>query len=291
MKPITTIIIAVLFSVMVSYGVVQTITPVSSEERAAKKESVYDRVMRTGTIRCGYVPLEPTMKKDANTGELGGISYDLVNILADKLSLKIEWAGEVMLSSMTQDIINGRYDMICSALTMTGPRARAIDALNPVFFQSAYAFVRHDDDRFGNDAALLNDQNITFSAIDGSTGQVITHDYFPNAKMVNLPEMSAISEALLYVQTKKADAVLMPAYEGFTYADNNQNALKAIGAPVFMAPFSFMIAQDEFRFKSMIEAALEELRFNGTIERIVKKYEKYPDTIFPSRSSHAPIAE
>lgn len=37
------------------------------------KESAYECVMRTGTLRCGYILLPPEMNKDPNTGALSVI--------------------------------------------------------------------------------------------------------------------------------------------------------------------------------------------------------------------------
>lgn len=41
-------------------------------------ETAYDRIMRTGVIRCGYIPYAPGLTKDLKTGEFGGIFYDLI---------------------------------------------------------------------------------------------------------------------------------------------------------------------------------------------------------------------
>src|ERR1700722_20209029 len=59
------------------------------------KESAYDRVMRTQTIRCGYVLRTPLLVKDPNTAQLSGLFYEYVENLGKALHLKIEWSEEM----------------------------------------------------------------------------------------------------------------------------------------------------------------------------------------------------
>ena len=46
--------------------------------RVTVKESTYERVIRTGEIRCAYAVYEPPLIKDPNTGKLSGIFYDVM---------------------------------------------------------------------------------------------------------------------------------------------------------------------------------------------------------------------
>lgn len=45
---------------------------------AAEKESSYDRVMRTRTLRCGYGIFQPMIMKDPNTRKISGIFVDIM---------------------------------------------------------------------------------------------------------------------------------------------------------------------------------------------------------------------
>lgn len=58
-------------------------------------ESVYDRVMRTGTIRCGYLAWKDFIDIDPNTGAMTGIIHDYMDALSRNLGLKLEWTAEV----------------------------------------------------------------------------------------------------------------------------------------------------------------------------------------------------
>jgi ABC-type amino acid transport substrate-binding protein len=64
------------------------------------KESAFDRILRTQTIRCGYVVYPPSIIKDPNTGRLSGIFYDITEKMGERLNLKIEWTEEVVFPTM-----------------------------------------------------------------------------------------------------------------------------------------------------------------------------------------------
>ena len=65
---------------------------VGALQSEAKKETTYERVMRTRTIRCGYFVWPPFLTKDLNTGALSGLNYDVAEEMGKLLDLKIEWS-------------------------------------------------------------------------------------------------------------------------------------------------------------------------------------------------------
>ena len=50
----------------------------SSSAFAADKESAYERVLRTGVLRCGYIAYPPHLIVDPATGTISGISHDII---------------------------------------------------------------------------------------------------------------------------------------------------------------------------------------------------------------------
>jgi len=55
-----------------------------------EKESAFDRVMRTKTLRCGYTIYPPFFSKDPNTGEFSGLFHDFTEQIGKELGIKIE---------------------------------------------------------------------------------------------------------------------------------------------------------------------------------------------------------
>src|ERR1017187_10069906 len=73
------------------------------------KESAYDRVMRTGTLRSGYIAWPPYFSLDPNTKILSGVSKDISDSAARILGLKIEYI-DVPNAGQVENFKSGKID-------------------------------------------------------------------------------------------------------------------------------------------------------------------------------------
>ena len=181
---------------------------------ADKKESAYERVMRTNTLRCGYVVFPPWMTKDANTGQLSGIGYELTEALGKRMSLKIDWAEETNFATMNVALQNSRFDALCFPLYRWTASARALDYSRELMCSPTYIYVRKDDNRFDNGLTALNDTKIAVGSIDGEGSDGIAADEFPKMKIVSMPQSTDLSQLLLGLVDKKYDVVFCQPYHG-----------------------------------------------------------------------------
>jgi ABC-type amino acid transport substrate-binding protein len=192
------------------------------------KESAFDRVMRTGTLRCGYWNWAPLFSVDNKTGKYSGIFYELTEYMGKSLGVKIEWTKEVGFSSFEQDLIIGKVDAVCAGVWPKAARSKVQEFSNPVFYVPLQIYVRADDKRFDNNIKSLNSPEITFSGMDGLVeGAVVSQD-FPNAKHISLPDTASVSETFLAVKTKKADAVVSDLFTGEEFMKNNPGVLRIV---------------------------------------------------------------
>lgn len=245
------------------------------------KETAYERVLRTGKIRCGYAIWHPMLYKDLKTGEIKGISHDIMEEIGKRLNLKIEWSEEASWGTIVEGLVTNRYDMICVQLAASSGRVRVVDFSAPSFYMGGFMVVRKTDNRFGNDALKLNDPEYKIAVLEGEMSSIIVNQSFPKAKILAMSQMLDYSMLLKEVETGKADATLMEGYTFAGYDKNNPGKLKAIGMdkPVNIFPVSFGLPQDDLAFKRMFDITLEELVNDGSVDRIVKPYDIFPGTI------------
>lgn len=270
------IIVPILLAVIVAYLTVQLVNPATEPD---KSETAFDRVVRTGTIRCGYFLFPPLAMKDPNTNDLTGITVDIFNRLGKNLNLKVEWTEEVDFAGLIPGLQTGRYDAICTPMWPTAARAREVEFITPQFFAALGVWVRADDDRFTNNIPALNDESITISGIDGQIEQTIHDDQFPKAKMVSLPGGTNFSESLLNVAAKKADVTFVDRAAGALFAEKHPGKLKDIAdSPLRVFPFSIAVMGGETRLKNMMDIAIDELHNTGYIQRKLDEYD--PDRYF-----------
>ena len=130
------------------------------------KESAYDRVMRTGELRCGYSLWPTYLEIDPNSGAFSGICYEYMQEVGNLIDVEIKWTAEVPYGDINTAIKSGRIDAFCSGLWQDVKRTKEIDYTIPITFQAVVPVVRKDDDRFDNDLSLINDESVKVAAVD-----------------------------------------------------------------------------------------------------------------------------
>ena len=247
-------------------------------------ESVYDRVMRTGTIRCAYASYPPFFQKDPNTGAMTGIFVDLMEGLGQALSLKVDWTEEVASGSVIEGLNSDRYDMYCADMWANGSRARVIDFSIPFSYAVMNAYTRADDARLPADnLAALDDPSVRIVTMDGEMGEIIARQRFPKANRVPLPQNTDYSQLLLAITTGKADVIFLEPTVVAQYEQKNGHKFRNLtpGHPVDLMPNVLAFRRGQPELKAMLDTAMRQMLNNGTIDAIMKKYEPAPGLFLP----------
>ncbi len=246
---------------------------------AAEKESAFDRVMKTQTIRCGYFTWSPFLMKDPNTGKFSGIYHDVMEEIGKKLSLKIEWTEETGQANPFEGMKTGRFDMFCGPITPTPDRAKIAAFSRPFFYIPYLAYARADDARFKNIAAI-NDPSVKIAVIDGEFANEIVQRDFSKASLVTLPPLSDGSQVMLSVTTKKADVFLNDSAATSVFMQKNPGTVKPVSTnPLRTLAAVLVLPQNDMAFKGMIDAVLDLMIGDQAIDAILGKY-ALPDSHF-----------
>ena len=244
----------------------------------ALAETAYERIIRTGEIRCGYVIVEPTVMKDPNSGEFSGLVYELVEAIGQALQLKIKWEEEVSFSTAIEGIKTGRYDVICAQLYARPNVMKDLELTEPYHFITVNAYVRPDETRFQTKSDL-NNSNITISYQDHSIADLIKQTDYPKATALSLPDFN-YSDILLSVATGKADVTFVDTAVAQAYQVKNSNTIKKLDviSPVRLFPNVLGVKKGEHNLNTMLSWAIRYLHYNGHISDLITKYERYPNS-------------
>ena len=243
------------------------------------KESVYERVMRTGVIRCGYLSWTNYIDIDVNTGEMSGIIYDYMTALANNLGLKLEWTEEVGRADYAQALENGRFDVYCTAMTRNAERARVSDFTTPIAHALFNIYTKYGDERFDYDLSKINNPDVSIVATEGDIFGKIARLEFPKAKLIELSQLTQDSDPYMYVHHGKADITIGNSNISVRYMKKNPNSLRKIKLeqPFRYVPLSLVVKADEYRFRRMLDLATEEMITNGKIDAMLEKYDTNHD--------------
>jgi ABC-type amino acid transport substrate-binding protein len=263
------------WALLIAAVIAAVMTPAYASD---KNESIYDRVMRTGTLRCGYFAENPFTIIDPNTNEKTGIAVEIAQAVTSQLGLKLEWAEEVNFATLVTDLDNGRYDAICASV-FNIPRGGRTDYTTPYIYVPTYGYVRPVETRFDTTLDAVNNKDVTVAILDGEGSSTIASRFYPLAKHYSLPQASEISQMLLAVADKKADIgfALPSVFEQFN--KSNPNKLRpASTKPLYVFSVSFAVRPGEQELKNMLDIMLKQMIVSGEVDRIVDKYETKPGT-------------
>lgn len=244
------------------------------------KESVYDRIMRTKTIRCAYLLWPPFMTRDMNTGKLSGVYYDLMERMAKDWSMKINWTEEVGAANRFEGFATGRYDMLCSPVGATPERTAISDFSLSFTYVPFYLYVRADDTRFDRAYEKANDENVSMITLDGYMAATIIKSEFPKAKLTTLPNLSTDADILLSIQMGKADASVCDSIMASDYIKNNPGKVKrAEGPPVRFSTETIAFPLSEPQLRVKLNTTLQYYLETGVMDKILMRYDLGPDKL------------
>ncbi|NND65275.1 MAG: transporter substrate-binding domain-containing protein [Gammaproteobacteria bacterium] len=247
----------------------------SSVSVESPKETAYERIVKTDTIRCAYAVWPPYMMVDANSGQLSGAAYDQMVEIAKYLELKLDWVEEVGYGNYIEGLNTGRYDMLCATVWPDGPRTRNTTLTIPGFFSTMYAFSRAGDVQTYQRFSDIDQASVTIAAVDGDATYSLARSRFPNAKVHALTQISEGNEVLLAVMSDKADIALVDegVFLGFDRSNSGKLIKLAELGPIGVFSESYSVPLGDFQLKNMIDTALIYLTNSGITEEILNRYE------------------
>ncbi|HNQ91783.1 MAG TPA: transporter substrate-binding domain-containing protein [Alphaproteobacteria bacterium] len=234
-----------------------------------------ERIMAAKEIRCGYATWNPILYKDLNSGEIQGISKELMDAVGKKMDVKVTWAEEAAWGSIVEGLLTKRYDMICTTLGALTSRALAVDFSEPVFYLPIWAVSRIDDTRFDKDISGLDDPQYKIGVLEGEGTSIFARLRYPNAQTVAIPQVADVSLLMEDIKTGKSDISFISAETFDAYNKKNPGILKIAnsGKPIMIAPVAFGIPKGDYEVKRLMDIAIEELYGDGIVEQIFKKYD------------------
>lgn len=240
--------------------------------RAEDKESAFERVVRTNTLRCGYAVATPWFMVDPKTGEKTGYAHDVTMAVAEKAHLKVEWTEETGWGVAEQGLQNGRYDMMCGSVCVDPNRNRAAIYSTPFKHVPILAVVRADDHRFDKGLDAINQPGVKIGVKNGHVFEYIAKEKFPKAELVYGNDISDDTEFLLMTQDKKIDVSFTGQITMDLYEKSNPGKLRTLDEPARYCNGAFMMPLGEFNLKQMMDNALMELNVSGKLKEIAAKY-------------------
>lgn len=187
-------------------------------ESGIDEKSALARVKKEGKLKVGYAQTLPWFHKEAKTGSLAGIYYDVAEALAKELEVKAEYQ-EVSWADATVALRKGDFDVFGSSLFYTVPRALVVNYTAPLWHKGHLAVCHKDNARRFKSIADFNRPDVTFSINVGTREEHVLKVMFPKAKIITTSGQIVL--AAEPVRTKKADLWVTGDLDALLFAKKN----------------------------------------------------------------------
>ncbi len=281
------LVLGVLWLVIIAAkALVETIKGPAAPAQSAST-STYDRVLKNGVLRCGYVLYPPAVIKDPNDGSFSGIAVEIMDKIATRLNIKVEWTEETSFATNVEGLAQGRYDAVCVTYWQNAAEGKFVGFSTPFYYSGLVGAHKCPEGQLpgenpGPDLESLDDPESKIASIDGSVESRVIAARFPKAGVITLPNLSDVTQLLMNVATGKADVTFAEYYQFSLWNKSNPDMpLCPSPKPISVYPNVIAIPQGDLRFKTMIDAALSDMLNGGEIDAILDKWEAdYPNSFY-----------
>jgi aspartate/glutamate/glutamine transport system substrate-binding protein len=254
---------------------------------APSQETAFDRVMRTGVIRCGYYVFPPIVMRDVNSNSMSGLSVDFMQRLAERAGLKVEWVEEITFGNWVPAMQGNRFDMICTPMWPELTHGRAVLFTEPLFYSGLSPAVRADDARFTATSRReqLNSPEYTILTQEGNATDAIGRASFPNAKFYIVSPEAGTATYYQDLINKKADAILTDRNGQHEMTKNGQTIrLVDPSNPIKLQSFPLVVNRGETELRDFLNLAITEMDYSGDLDRVLRKWESEPGLTYHRRA-------
>jgi polar amino acid transport system substrate-binding protein len=269
--------IAVLLMLVASVFILGSCNNSNTTNTAETKNEVF----ANKTIKVGYISYPPGFIVNPNTKEKSGIFNDVLVEIAKRNGLSIDYKEEVSWATMIEVLKTDRVNLIANPVWATKDRKENADFSKPVYYSPIGVYVRADDNRFDTARSKLNDPKIKIAAVDGEINYSIGKQDFPLAEVNPFPNNIDVAQLFLEIQTRKKDVTFAEPMFAYDYMQKNPGKLKNIGekSPIRNYPNCYMYKKGESKVGDFLNAEIDKLIKDGTIDKIIAKYEPFKGAV------------
>ena len=225
-----------------------------------------------GTIRIGttgdYIPMS---YRNPQTGAYEGIDAELSQLIADSLGVKIEYVP-TSWPTLTADTLAGKFDIALCGISRNYARAKTM-AMSDAYGEGAFGktiLCRKSDAKKYQSLADIDKPEVRVMINPGGTNEKFAHANLKKAKLIVHQENADIPRQ---VAEGNADIMITETVEAARYIELNDK----LAAPLMKAPFTrhscgILMQKGDQEFLNYINFVLAELKMDGTLEKLEKKY-------------------
>jgi cystine transport system permease protein len=221
-------------------------------------------IKSAGVLRVGTEGVySPFSYHDAATGQLVGYDVDVARAVADKIGVTVEFV-ETPWDSMFAALEANRFDVVANEVTINDERKAKYDLSHPYSIGEGVIVTRADDN--------------SITSLDDLKGKVAAENATSNWSEVarkagaRVESVEGFTQAITLLSQGRVDVVINDSIAVYAYlAETKDSSVKIAGTVGEKSEQGFAARKDSGMLPEL-NAALDELRADGTLAAISQKY-------------------
>lgn len=230
-------------------------------------DGLLKQVLDKGTLVAGMEGnWAPWSYHDLDTNEVIGYDADTAKAIGEKLGVEVQIV-EAPWESLFAGLDDGRYDIVINGVEVTDERSEKYDFSEPYAYIHTALVVRKDNEEIKSFDDLKGKK--TVNSI-GSTYMELAESYGASAAGV-----STLNDTIQNVIDGRADATLNADVSIYDYLNQQPDAnIKIVATTEDASHVAIPIRKGDetASFEKAVNAAIEELKADGTLAELSEKY-------------------
>ncbi|HIR35262.1 MAG TPA: amino acid ABC transporter substrate-binding protein [Candidatus Faecimorpha stercoravium] len=199
-----------------------------------------------------------------------GIDVEIAQAIAVKLGLTLQ-VEDMEFDSVISAVQGGKADIGMAGMTVTEER------LEEVNFTESYAtgvqviIVTEDSDITSADDLFAEGANHTIGVQLATTGDLYTTEDIEAAGLGTVDRYNKGADAVMALKNGKVDCVVIDNEPAKAFVEANEG-LKILETEYVTEDYAIAVSKDNEALHTAVDAALQELIADGTVQSIIDKY-------------------
>jgi polar amino acid transport system substrate-binding protein len=244
-----------------------------------KEETALERVVKSGTLQCGYAVQPPFLMKDPNTNAMFGLWYELTEKIAALNNLKVVWVTTTTAATLVADLRAKKFDVFCGGWPIGGGKSLGLIVSAPVHYSALGLYGRVDDQRLAAKPDFLTGADVKFAIRADTPMEQRQQLEFPTARVVTMPADAPDAQAIEAVFDNKADVALVEQVIAAPYLQTNPAKLKAVAFPTHVPAAigrGFALLPEDAALRDALNVGMQAILGSDFIDKEYQKYAHIP---------------
>ena len=206
---------------------------------------------------------------DDETGEIVGIDAEVAAAICAKLGCDLEIV-DMDFDAIIPAVTTGKIDFGMAGMTVTEERMQSVDFTTSYATGIQVVIVKEDSAIASVDDLFAEGANHKIGVQQGTTGDIYCSGDIEEAGLGTVERYKNGTDAVLALTSGKVDCVVIDNEPAKNYIAANEG-LKILDTEYAVEDYAIALAKDS-ELTEKINAALEELIADGTVQAIIDKY-------------------